>query len=75
MRVWDLSSGASKLTIALQSLQKAAADATSRWDDDTSQKFRETYLEPLKPKLKRALDAIHRLDGLLIRADRDVGSD
>ncbi len=70
MRYWDLSGGAAKLELALESLQAARAEAGRSWQDAASGKFDETYLLPLEPRLRRALDAIHRLDAVLSEARR-----
>jgi hypothetical protein len=74
MRPWDLSSGAAKLELAYKSLKKAAADAHESWSDDANRRFQETYLIPLEPRVREALDAIHRLDQILRDADRECGS-
>ena len=61
-------------TLAMQSLKKARIEAIEDWNDQSSRDFEETYLEPLEPKLRRAMDAIGRLDTLLTKAERDVSS-
>ena len=74
MRTWDLHTSAAKLDLAMQTLEKAHQAALTDWDDQTSREFQETYLEPLKPTLRKALDAIHRLQAVLSKAERADGS-
>ena len=70
MRRWDLHSGASKLDLAFESLRLADAEATHHWDDKAHHDLQEKYLEPLEPRLKRAVEAIQRLAEVLDRAQR-----
>jgi len=71
MKTWDLNSGAGKIELAVEVLQRAWRDAAAHWDDETSRKFHEEYLAPLEPKVKRALDGIHRLTEILAGAERE----
>jgi hypothetical protein len=75
MKTWDLTSGAAKLELAMQSLQAASAMAEEYWSDDAYRKFRETYIEPMEPKVRNVLDAIHRLRDLLTSAESQCGVD
>ena len=70
MKNWELSAGAAKLELAMQSLQRSIAQAEQHWDDPTFEAFRQEYLAPLEPKVRTALDAIHSLDQVLGRAER-----
>jgi uncharacterized protein YukE len=74
MRPWDLTSGASKLVLGLQSLQAADTEARQYWNDEAHRKFQETYLEPLEPKVRALLDALHRLAEMLAAAERECGT-
>ena len=74
MKTWDLHTSTAKLDLAMQSLQKARHATREEWDDQTRRDFEESYLEPLKPTLRKALDAIHRLQSVLSKAERDVDS-
>jgi len=73
MRTWDLTSGAAKLELAMQSLQAAGAEAQQYWSDEAHRKFQEIYLAPLEPKVHGVLDAIHRLVEVLANAERQCG--
>ena len=75
MRIWDLHTGASNLEEAMESLQTTRTETMMQWDDETNRKFQEEYLAPLEPRVKRALDAVHRLALLLARAERECGPD
>ncbi len=71
MKRWDLTSGAAKLGAAFDSLKLADAEATNYWDDQNHRDFQETYLTPLAPRMKRAVEAVHRLAEVLSRAERE----
>ena len=58
----------------MDSLKKSTLEVEERWDDDTFRAFLETYLVPLEPRVQRAVEAIHRLDQVLKRAERECGS-
>ena len=77
MRVGDLSSGASKLALALKQLDLKWESAKETWNDATSKAFHKEHIEPLLPDVKQTLEAVGRLAEVLARAARDVaeGSD
>jgi hypothetical protein len=68
----DLSSGASKLALALKQLHIKWEAARETWDDATARAFHKEHIEPLAPKVKETLEAIGRLAEVLARATRDV---
>jgi len=70
MRLFDLTSGAAKLEMALKTLETKAADIGDDWSDDAYARFLETYLEPIRPRLKTMVDAVHRLSEVLSTAER-----
>ncbi|NDC62575.1 MAG: hypothetical protein EBZ59_00985 [Planctomycetia bacterium] len=72
MRVGDLSSGASKMALALKHLKIKWDSATATWNDHTSKAFHEEHIEPLTPSVKETLEAIGRLAEVLARAAHDV---
>jgi hypothetical protein len=74
MKTWNLTGGAAKLELAYKSLKKAVHDADAAWNDPASRRFQETYLAPLDPRVREALEAIHRLEQILASADHDCGS-
>lgn len=73
-RLWDLSAGTAKLEMAMDLLKKTTIQARERWDDETFDGFVTAYLEPLEPRMQRAVEAIHRLAQVLARAERECGS-
>jgi hypothetical protein len=72
MRVGDLSSGASKLALALKQLDLKWESAKETWNDGTSRQFHKEHLEPLSPDVKEMLESLGRLAEVLARAARDV---
>jgi hypothetical protein len=73
MKNWDFSTGAAKIELAMKSLQIADAEAERYWSDAAHQKFRENYLDPVEPKVRSMLEAIHRITGVFETADRQCG--
>lgn len=74
MRAWDLNTGASILEDALKTLQTVRSETAEVWNDETSRKFQEEYLDPLEPRARRVVDAIRRLAEVMVRAQRDCDS-
>jgi hypothetical protein len=74
---FDLSSGASKMALALKQLDIKWESAKESWNDGTSKAFHKEHIEPLMPDVKQTLEAVGRLAEVLARAARDVsdGSD
>jgi len=78
MKAWDMSGGAARLEDACEVLRRAWHEASEHWDDQTARTFHATHLDPLEPRVRRALDAVRRIDELFSRAhlalsDRDYG--
>ncbi len=73
MKSWDFTSAAAKIELAMKSLNVADAEAEQYWDDAAHQKFRETYLEPLEPKVRGMLEAVHRITEVFEIAERQCG--
>ena len=72
MRPWDLSAGAAKIQLALETLELAQAEVMERWKDETAGAFQRDYLDPLRPRVRRTLDAIDRLAHVLDKAEWDL---
>ena len=72
MKIGDLSSGASKIALALKHIDIKWESAKESWNDVTSKAFHKEHLEPLPPSVKETLEAIGRLAEVLARASRDV---
>lgn len=71
MKIADLSTGPAKMMSAYKVLKVHWEDVKEHWQDANSRRFEETYLEPLEPQMKAALEAIGTLAELLGRAERD----
>jgi hypothetical protein len=71
MRGCDPASAAAKLELALETLNRARADAAAQWDDPMSQSFEKEFLVHLESQVKRALDAIHHLTETISKAERE----
>jgi len=68
----DLSSGASKMALAMKQLNLKWEAARETWDDATARAFHKEHIEPLPSRVKETLEAIGRLAEVLARASRDV---
>lgn len=73
MRGFDLTAGSTRLSMAWELLQKANAAAAAQWNDATREHFQDQYLRPLEPRVRHALDAVHRLAEVLRKAERECG--
>ena len=65
MRQWDLTAGAAKLDLAFKALLQSTNDINESWDDATFENFRETFVDPLEPKIKTLLEGVNRLSEVL----------
>ena len=72
MKIGDLSSGASKIALALKHIDIKWESAKESWNDGTSKAFHKEHLEPLPPSVKETREANGRLAEVLARASRDV---
>ncbi len=68
MKSWDLSGGAARLEDSFEALRRAWLNASEHWSDQTARDFRTKHLDPLEPRVRRALDAMRRIDELFGRA-------
>ena len=75
MRLWDLTGGAAKLELALKTLHTKTADIGDAWSDEAYARLLETYIEPIEPRMKTMIDAIHRLSEVLNAAERQCGDE
>ena len=73
MKTWDFNTGISVLEDALKTLQAIRLETGALWRDETSRKFQEAYLDPLEPKVRRVVDAVHGLAEVMQKAERDCG--
>jgi hypothetical protein len=73
VKTWDLTAGAGKLELALESLHTARIEVEKYWSDEAERKFQGTYVTPLEPKVRSLLDALQRLGEVLAAAERQCG--
>ncbi len=59
--------------MATEAIQMANNLVRERWNDVARRRFDEIYIEPLEPKLIRAMHAIKRLQEVLAEAERACG--
>lgn len=72
MRKWDLVAGAARLELAYRNLLGVWEDVHEQWDDEAAAAFEQKTLVPLEPRVKRALETIKHLSGVLGTAERDI---
>lgn len=75
MKMWDLTTGTARLELAMEALLRARQDAAEQWDDVARQRFEAEYLSPMEPRLRRALDGIHKLQEILAKAHRECSDE
>jgi hypothetical protein len=71
MKRCDLMTSSGRIRHALENLEAVWQQSADQWDDAASREFAERHLEPMLPKLKLALDAIARMQGLMTEVQRD----
>ncbi len=73
MRIADLTTGASQLRDALETLQIAWGTTTESWHDSSSRNLEEQHLQPLAVEVAAAYPVILHLSSVLAQAERDCG--
>lgn len=71
MAMGSLIDGAGQLKAASDKLEEAWELAQPDWNDAVSRNLKEEYLEPLFAQVRGTLDAIARLNGVLVTACRE----
>ena len=71
MALGSLIDGAGQIKTAADRLEEVWAVARSSWNDSVSQTLEEEHIEPLLLQVRTTLDAIARLNGVLITACRE----
>jgi hypothetical protein len=74
VRGCDLATGANRLQLSYQALKVAWRNTADQWNDAVRAEFEATYLEPMEPEIKSAVDAIRRMDQVLAKAYRECES-
>jgi len=73
MRIADLSTGASQLRDAQESLHLAWAETKENWQDASSRNLEEQHLHPLAVAVAAAHPVILHLASVLAQAERECG--
>jgi hypothetical protein len=73
MRIADLTTGASQLRDALETLQVAWGETKQAWRDSSSQNLEDEHLKPLAVEVAAAYPVILHLSSVLAQAERDCG--
>ena len=73
MKVCDLTTGSTKLSLAMRTLKEAREISQEYWDDQTSNEFFEQVVMPVLPKIKGAAEGVSRLNQVLHKAERELG--
>lgn len=71
MALGSLIDGAGQIKTAADRLEEVWAVARSSWDDAVSRSLEEEQLQPLFQQVRTTLDAIARLNGVLVAACRE----
>jgi hypothetical protein len=67
----SLIDGAGQIKTAADRLEEVWAVARTSWNDSISQNLQDEHLDPLFQQVRSTLDAIARLNGVLVAACRD----
>ena len=71
MNLADLNMGSAKIAAAYNALRLRWESAKEHWHDDNCRRFEQTYIDPLEPQIREALEAIGNLAEVLGRAQRE----
>jgi hypothetical protein len=71
MALGSLIDGAGQIKTAADRLEEVWSVAKSSWNDPVSRSLEEEHLEPLFQQVRATLDAIARLNGVLVAACRE----
>ncbi len=69
----SLGNSRSRLQGAIKELQVKWDQARLRWNDPQTVDFERQFLQPLEPRLRGALTAMEKMEGILARVRRDCG--
>jgi len=72
---WDLNTFVAKLEMSLKKFRVTLAAVETQWNDDAYRRYQEKHLAPIEPNVRKMLDAIAKLNEVLIAAERDCGSE
>ncbi len=75
MKNWDLKTATGKIEMSLKSLRTTLAAVDRQWNDEAYRKFQEKHLSTVEPNARSMIDAIAKLNEVLVAAERQCGSE
>ena len=75
MKNWDLKTATGKIEMSLKSLRATLAAVDRQWNDEAYRKFQENHLSAIEPNARSMIDAIAKLNDVLVAAERQCGSE
>ncbi len=69
--ICDLNSGVSRLQKSLRQINERWAATKECWNDQVSREFEEEFLQPIVPRIKLTLAAVHAMAELFHDAERE----
>lgn len=69
--ICDLDSGVSRLQKSVRRIHERWAATKEYWNDQVSRDFEEEFLQPIVPRIKLALAAVHEMAELFHDAERE----
>ena len=69
--ICDLNSGVSRLQKSLRHINERWAATKEHWNDQVSREFEEEFLQPLVPRIKLTLAAVHAMAELFHDAENE----
>ena len=75
MKNWDLNTAAGKIEMSLKTLRTTLAAVDRQWNDAAYSQFQETHLSTIEPNARSMIDAISKLNEVLLAAERQCGDE
>ncbi len=69
----SVNSGRTRLQGAMKELKLRWGQVQAKWDDRARQQFEQRHLQPLEPKIRKAISAMETMHAILDKARRDCG--
>jgi hypothetical protein len=69
--ICDLNSGVSRLQKSLRQINERWAATKENWNDQVSREFEEKFLQPIVPRIKLTLAAVHTMAELFHDAENE----
>lgn len=72
MRICDLHTGTIRLTRAGKDLRDQWRQTSEHWRDQNREDFDAAHIRPLGPQLTMLMAAVHKLNDVFAKAERDL---